>query len=68
MNDFTKVELQEIYGLLGHHYCAPEKCFNPNTKLFLKLESMIYNYCEHNGEIGKDYPAKKCMKCNRMWE
>lgn len=72
MNDFTKEELLEIYGLLEHHYCDPVKCFNPNTKLLLKIESMIDNYCEDECEhkwikcfYGEEsIPIKLCSLCN----
>lgn len=47
MNDFTKEDLLAIYGLLEYHYCDSELCFNPNTRLLLKIQSMIENYCEH---------------------
>ena len=60
MNDFTKDELLEIYGLLEHHYCDPEKCFNPNPKLLLKIESMIDNYCQHEW-----VNATYCTKCEK---
>jgi hypothetical protein len=50
MNDFTKEELLEIYGLLEHHYCDPHLCINPNLKLLIKLQAMINDYCEPDPE------------------
>ena len=61
MNDFTKEELLEIYGLLAHHYWDPEKCFNP--KLLPKLESMIDNYCEHLETMNIGGWVARCVKC-----
>lgn len=71
MNDFTKEELLEIYGLLEKHYCDPEKCFNPNPKLLLKIEAMISNYCDHE-KIGfyfiqqQKIVVEQCIKC-QLW-
>ena len=68
MNDFTREELIEILD-----YCDAWKPpglgmsnFRMNT--WTKIQSMIDNYCEHDGEIGKDYPAEKCMKCGAYWK
>lgn len=68
MNDFTKEELSLCYRAI--EFMLFKKIWvQPETRSFHnKLRSMIDNYCEHDGEIGKDYPAEKCMKCKRMWE
>lgn len=68
MNDFTKEELLEIYGLLEHHYCDPELCLNPNPKLLIKIQSMIDNYCEHEPSEPKLVLIKHCVKCNQHLE
>jgi len=65
MNDFTKEELEFI-----------KRCVKPFSWLWKddfdeivhKIQSLIDNYCEHDGEIGKDYAAEKCMKCGAYWE
>jgi len=64
MNDFTKAELLEIYGLLEHHYCNPELCLNPNPKLLIKIQSMIDNYCDH---LWDDAASNQfyCIKCQK---
>lgn len=64
MNDFTKKELLEIYGLLEHHYCDPKKCIDPNTDLLLKIQSMIDNYCEHEW-IENQHNQSYCSKCDK---
>lgn len=68
MTYFTKEELEYLLettspdnSAIGggwHHY--------PNISFELKdkLQAMIDNWCSHDGEIGKDYPAEKCMKCD----
>ncbi len=66
MNDFTKDELDYIRDYIFNG--AASIRFDNHESLKNKLQSMIDNYCEHYGEIGKDYPGEKCMKCNRMWE
>lgn len=61
---FTKEELELLEQALqeslsnGTHW-RPDK----KISLMLKIQPMIEDYCEHDGEIGKDYPAEKCMKC-----
>jgi len=71
MNDFTKEELIKLKNgieylpnsiSISHQYLAD--C----VVIMQKLDGMIDNYCEHDGEIGHDYPGEKCMKCCRMWE
>lgn len=62
MNELTKGELTDIYELMD----ISGACRLLTLKA--KIRYMIDNYCEHDGEIGKDYPAEKCMKCNTMWE
>jgi hypothetical protein len=66
-NDFTHEELLLILSAVRTVYQMmndPE----PFKVIDSKLKSMIVDYCEHEGEIGKDYPAEKCMKCHKMWE
>ncbi|HWI49076.1 MAG TPA: hypothetical protein VNU45_12710 [Rummeliibacillus sp.] len=69
MNDFTKKELEKILEGLGRlppKWNSKNKCWD--SDLEIKIQYLIDNYCSHNGEIGKDYPGEKCMKCCRMWE
>lgn len=66
---FTKDELMEIKRCLKYMInggITPFSCLTLDIKK--KIQSMIDNYCEHDGEIGKDYPAEKCMKCGAYWE
>ncbi len=67
MNDFTKEELIDLNVIISvwHAKYIEDKEIG---KLSEKIQTMIDNYCDHDGEIGKDYPAEKCMKCNKMWE
>ena len=67
MNDFTKKELQEIYNGLDDY---PEI-------IYLKLQSMIENYCEHeankeiysirNSRLGAEKMINKCKKCGEFY-
>lgn len=59
MNDFTKEELMDLEFAVISVYMG-------NSELRGKIQSMIDNYrdCKHDGEIGIDYPALKCMKCD----
>lgn len=66
MNDFTKEELLEIYGLLEYLYCDPELCIDPNTKLLIKIQSMIDNYCEHELERFNSF-RDICTKCKGIF-
>lgn len=70
MNDFTKEELENLANCVGEYTSTCSKGYHDliYPELYNKIQSMIDNYCEHDGEIGKDYPAEKCMKCNGMWE
>lgn len=44
MNDFTKEELEELRASRCYHL---DDSFPADDKLFMKIESMIDNYCEH---------------------
>lgn len=75
MNDFTKEELKLLGAATFSSWMRSltdpvlsSEVKNGYSTLKDKLESMIDNYCEHDGEVGKDYPAEKCMKCNKVWE
>lgn len=67
MSDFTKKELEELFFNLSE---IRSWCDDAVRKwpLLDKIEFMLENYCSHDGEIGKDYPAEKCMKCGAYWE
>lgn len=70
-NDFTIEELIILkHGLeyLPNSLNISNNYLNKCGNIINKINQMIYSYCDHDGEIGKDYPAEKCMKCNRMWE
>ena len=71
MNEFTKEELEHLLlwrKSILYTKKPSKEIIKENDILGNKIQSMIDNYCDHDGEIGKDYPAEKCMKCNRMWE
>ena len=67
-NDFTKEELEILLNHMARGANWKNELSKIDNDLMIKLESMIDNYCEHDAEIGKDYPAEKCMKCGAMWE
>jgi hypothetical protein len=55
MNDFTKEELEKIYGcidLFSEDANSREEYYQP---LLNKLQSMIDNYCEHDEHYSKRY-------------
>lgn len=64
MNDFTKEELTRI--LEGVSWWLDGDQYLPSLALIEKIQSMIDNYCEHHGEIGKDYPVEKGMKLSEI--
>lgn len=57
MNDFTKEELGIIYCNL---------CINPKTKdILIKLQSMIENYCDHEGFYKFNYGEHTINYCDK---
>lgn len=66
MNEFTKEELKRLKIIIAA--IIRNQQHQTNLIILKKLQSIIDNYCEHDGEIGKDYPAEKCMKCGKYWE
>lgn len=71
MINFTKDELQIILLEMNISIQRTPKQLKVSPiyiALRDKVESMVDNYCTHDGEIGKDYPAEKCMKCGAYWE
>ena len=70
MNDFTKEELESIKNAMG--------CLNINkilkgkvptdVELINKIQSMIDNYCEHDGVNIIGVPGMQCKNCKRMIE
>ena len=69
MNDFTKEQLETMRNAIFWGMVSSSLWRIPENNLLVdKIQSMIDNYCEHDAEIGKDYPAEKCMKCGAMWE
>lgn len=65
MNDFTKEELITLAESLPYIF---HKEPGYMTALLQKIDSMINNYCEHDGARGIDYPAEKCMECGHAWD
>lgn len=45
MNDFTKEELQIL--MYGIHRCVDENNQHIYAPLYIKIQSMIDNYCDH---------------------
>ena len=71
MNDFNKEKLITLKN--GIEYLPDsvnlDRAYKNRCDLLIeKIRAMIDNYCVHDGEVGKDYPGDKCMKCMRMWE
>jgi hypothetical protein len=64
MNDFTKEELDELRSSRCYHL---DNNYPYGDALFMKLESLIENYCEHNNASFRGdvygYECKDC-KCN----
>lgn len=63
MNDFTKEELEELRASRCYHL---DDSFPADDKLFMKIQSMIDSYCEHESDdlIYWSMPPKsKCKKC-----
>ncbi len=64
MNDFTKDELELIQHKLSYLTFSE---FKGCGSLYLKIQSMIDNYCEHEWRCFDDqYNTRECMKCNEM--
>lgn len=61
MNDFTKAELIKLAVL-----CARAQM--GETDLYLKLDNMIANYCEHSDFRKDTYKAYICNKCDKVIE
>jgi hypothetical protein len=64
MNEFTKEELIFMRDSFLQRISSSSLFkYEDYENLHSKIQSMIDNYCDHDGEIGIDYPAEKCMKC-----
>lgn len=61
MNDFTKEELQELRASRCYHL---DDSFPSEDALFMKIQSMIDNYCEMKLPTMASYC---CSKCNEEW-
>lgn len=64
MNDFTKEELEWIYGKMPTYFRDQE---DPKMYPLVKnkIKSMIDNYCEQN--IPESiYPERICIYCNQI--
>ncbi len=65
MSKFTKEELILLacWSVNRYEQVGSEQAKDEGTiSLSHKIQDILINYCEHDGEIGKDYPAEKCMK------
>jgi len=65
MNDFTKEELQELRASRCYHL---DDSFPATDKLFMKIESMIDNYCDHewdNSCCQCPIESIYCEKCDK---
>lgn len=62
MNDFTKEELEELIASRCYH--LGDNFLLYEDELFMKLQSMINNYCEHEkSHANYDYEVEQCDKC-----
>ena len=61
MNDFTKEELDELRSSRCYHL---DDNYPYEDALFMKLESMIDNYCEHEPCGEQEIFVDICNKCN----
>ena len=61
MNNFTKEELDELRSSRCYHL---DNNFPYEDSLFMKIQSMIDNYCEHETTY-TDYDSQpiRCKKC-----
>lgn len=62
MNDFTKEELEKICQFFNN---AIEDFHEPDSTYALrdKIQSMIYNYCEHENTENIGGWVSRCVKC-----
>lgn len=70
MNDFTKEELDELRASRCYHL---DDNFPYEDALFIKLQSMIEKYCDHDSSDPLMALVKECNKCkqpieHRRWE
>lgn len=69
MNDFTKEELEEIiqfmYEVEAEHNAHPEKILMSHP-LYLKVQSMLENYCEHERIVSNYDPQDQCRNCGKI--
>lgn len=63
MNDFTKEELENLLSTIGNMriYSGIE---NRDDDLYIKIQSMIDNYCDHKEQYEDlDYISVRCKIC-----
>lgn len=65
MNDFTKEELDELRASRCYHL---DDNFPYEDALFMKLSSMIDNYCDHDWIYNQHGMPKYCAKCKKDYE
>jgi hypothetical protein len=66
MNDFTREELNELRASRCYHM---DDNFPHEDTLFMKLQSMIDNYCEHEiCEEDYNYQPLRCKACLEIVE
>lgn len=63
MNDFTKEELDELRASRCYHL---DDNFPHEDELFMKLQSMIDNYCDHECNVVVGTFVGICKKCNAI--
>ncbi len=65
MNDFTKEELEDLECTIKSlQIYLGNDCYD--EELLFKIQTMIANYCEHNGDTTKtDGEPIMCCLCNR---
>jgi hypothetical protein len=68
MNEFTKEELLTIMAALDKlplRWNGYKKGWY--SDLECKIQSMIDNYCEHDGEVTRNYATvTQCNKCGKL--
>lgn len=62
MNNFTKDELNALRGSRCYHLDDNSPHYDA---LFMKLDSMIDNYCEHKGITSSLAVIQECSKCGK---
>ena len=67
MNDFTKEELEWIYGKMPT-YLRDREDPNMFPRVKNKIQFMIDNYCEHELDGIDGVTGQQCIKCERWFD